>query len=148
MDFKNTVLVMTSNIGSHALIDEKLSEAKKHEAVMETLRKSFRPEFLNRIDETVIFNSLGQEQISGIVKIQLEEVQKRMQDKKIKLDFDPTVLSYLAKKGYDPIYGARPLKRVIQNDILNPLAKEIISGKVKSGDQVKISADDLRVHFS
>ncbi|HEX7672982.1 MAG TPA: ATP-dependent chaperone ClpB [Bdellovibrio sp.] len=147
VDFKNTVLIMTSNVGSQAILDPNMSDADRREAVTEALRKHFRPEFLNRIDETVIFNSLGENQIAGIVKVQLELVTQRLKAKKISLDFDKKAIDFLAKKGYDPIYGARPLKRVIQTELLNPLSKELISGKVKSGDTVKISADAQHLTF-
>lgn len=138
VDFKNTVLIMTSNIGSHSLIDSNLSEKEKNSAVLEALREHFRPEFLNRIDETVIFKSLGKEQIAGIVQVQIEQVQQRLKAKKINLELVNGATDYFAEKGYDPIYGARPLKRVIQNDLLNPLAKEIIAGNFKAGDTIKV----------
>jgi ATP-dependent Clp protease ATP-binding subunit ClpB len=140
VDFKNTILIMTSNIGSQAIIDTSMSEAEKQGAVLEALRAHFRPEFLNRVDEIVIFNSLGQAQINGIVRVQLEQVFERLKSKKIQLDVDETAISFIAGKGFDPIYGARPLKRVIQTDLLNPLAKEIISGQFKAGDTIKVRA--------
>jgi ATP-dependent Clp protease ATP-binding subunit ClpB len=148
VDFKNAVLIMTSNIGSQALIDTSLSEDEKQKAVMDTLRGHFRPEFLNRIDETILFKSLGQEQISGIVRVQLEQVQQRLKAKKIQLEINDDVVDYLAKKGFDPIYGARPLKRVIQTDLLNPLSKEIISGNFKAGDAIKVRNKKGTVEFS
>ncbi|MCX7978800.1 MAG: AAA family ATPase, partial [Bdellovibrionaceae bacterium] len=148
VDFKNTVLIMTSNIGSQSIIDPNLKDSDKQKAVMDALRKHFRPEFLNRIDETVIFNSLGQEQIDGIVKVQLSLVSERLKAKKITLDIDDKAVSFLARKGYDPVYGARPLKRVIQQELLNPLSKEIISGHYKAGDVVKVSAGDLHLTFA
>lgn len=114
---------------------------------MAALRENFRPEFLNRVDEVVIFNSLGEKQIAGIVKVQLELVRDRLKAKKITIDFDDKAIEMLAKKGYDPIYGARPLKRAIQTELLNPLSKEIISGKVKSGDNIKVSAKDNHLTF-
>lgn len=140
VDFKNTVLIMTSNVGSQAILDPQMNEEQKKKMVTEALRNHFRPEFLNRIDETVIFNSLGEDQIAGIVKVQLNLVAQRLKAKKIVIDFDKKAVEFLAQKGYDPIYGARPLKRVIQSELLNPLSKEIISGKIKSGDTVKVSA--------
>jgi ATP-dependent Clp protease ATP-binding subunit ClpB len=140
VDFKNTVIIMTSNIGSHALVDNKLSEKEKQDAVMETLRAHFRPEFLNRIDETIIYNSLSESQLSGIVRVQLKQVEERLKAKRIQMDVQDKAVDYLAKKGFDPIYGARPLKRVIQTDLLNPLSREIIAGTVKSGDRVVVSA--------
>ncbi|WP_168196470.1 ATP-dependent chaperone ClpB [Bdellovibrio sp. NC01] len=147
VDFKNTVLIMTSNVGSQAILDPAMSDEQKREAVTEALRGHFRPEFLNRIDETIIFNSLGENQIAGIVKVQLDLVAQRLKSKRINIDFDDKAVDFLAKKGYDPIYGARPLKRVIQTELLNPLSKEIISGKVKAGDSVKVSAKDNKLTF-
>lgn len=147
VDFKNTVLIMTSNVGSQSILDPQMSDEEKRDAVQGALRDHFRPEFLNRIDEVVMFNSLGQSQIAGIVSVQLNLVAQRLRAKKIGIEFDPQAIEFLAKKGYDPIYGARPLKRVIQTELLNPLSKEIISGKVKAGDNVKVTATDLHLVF-
>ncbi|MGZ3773199.1 MAG: ATP-dependent chaperone ClpB [Pseudobdellovibrionaceae bacterium] len=147
VDFKNTVLIMTSNVGSQSILDVGMTDIEKREAVNEALREKFRPEFLNRIDEVVMFNSLGEAQIAGIVKVQLDLVAQRLKAKKIQVDFDQSAIDFLAKKGYDPIYGARPLKRVIQTELLNPLSKEIIGGKVKAGDSVHVKANDLHLVF-
>ncbi|WII73198.1 ATP-dependent chaperone ClpB [Bdellovibrio sp. 22V] len=147
VDFKNTVLIMTSNVGSQSILDSHMGEDKKRDAVMEALRERFRPEFLNRIDEIVMFHSLGEAQISGIVQVQLDLVAQRLRAKKINIDFDKSAVDLLAKKGYDPIYGARPLKRVIQTELLNPLSKEIISGKVKAGDTVKVKGNESHLIF-
>ncbi len=147
VDFKNTVMIMTSNVGSQALIEEGLSKAKREALVMEALRAHFRPEFLNRIDETVIFNPLGQEQLQEIVLVQLAQVSKRLIEKRIQLDFDKAALKWLGEKGFDPIYGARPLKRVIQNEVLNPLAKLILERKISAGDSVKISLKGQQLEF-
>lgn len=147
VDFKNTVLIMTSNVGSQSILDPHMTDEQKYQAVMDTLKEHFRPEFLNRIDETVMFKSLGEEQIAGIVKVQLDLVVKRLKAKKINLEFDDQAVHFLAKKGYDPIYGARPLKRVIQTELLNPLSKQIISGQIKAGETIKVSASDLHLTF-
>lgn len=138
VDFKNTVLIMTSNVGSQSILDPKMSAKERESAVTEALRNHFRPEFLNRIDETIIFNALGEEQIAGIVKVQLKAIDARLKAKKISLDFSEAAIDWLAKRGYDPIYGARPLKRVIQAELLNPLSKQMISGQFKSGDSLKV----------
>ncbi len=148
VDFKNTVLIMTSNIGSAAMIDPNLSEKQRHEAVYEALKKHFRPEFLNRVDETVMFKSLGEEQIRDIVQVQLQTVIERLKAKKIQMEFSEAVYKTLAVKGYDPIYGARPLKRVIQVDLLNPLSKEMISGNFKAGDSIKVDVVKNQVAFT
>jgi ATP-dependent Clp protease ATP-binding subunit ClpB len=139
VDFKNTVLIMTSNVGSQSILDPKMSVSDRETAVTEALRSHFRPEFLNRIDETIIYNALGEAQIAGIVKVQLRAVEERLKQKKIAVEFNEQAIDWLATKGYDPIYGARPLKRIIQSELLNPLSKEIISGHFKAGDLVKVS---------
>ena len=141
VDFKNAVVIMTSNIGSHAIADHSLSPAERDRAVKEALRASFRPEFLNRVDEVVTFNALGKEQIAGIVEIQLAQVRQRLLEKRIALRFEPGAVAWLAERGYDPVYGARPLKRVVQTEVLNPLAKKIIAGQLRSGDEVIVKSD-------
>lgn len=148
VDFKNTVLIMTSNLGSQALIDPNLSEDQKREAVFEVLRQTFRPEFLNRIDETILFKPLGQAQIAGIVKVQLRVVEERLRARRIQVEFSDQAIALLAQKGFDPIYGARPLKRVIQQELLNPLSKEIIAGQIRNGDRVRVEASgsDLKIN--
>ena len=148
VDFKNTVFIMTSNVGSHAIMDPDLSAKGRENAIQEAMREHFRPEFLNRIDEIVIFNRLAQEQLDDIVRIQLRHVEERLREKKISIDVERPALDLLAKKGFDPVFGARPLKRVIQAEILNPLAREIISGRVKAGSTVKIRADGEELTFS
>lgn len=147
VDFKNTVLIMTSNLGSQALIDPNLNEDQKREAVFEVLRQTFRPEFLNRIDETILFKPLGQAQIAGIVKVQLRVVEERLRARRIQVEFSDQAIALLAQKGFDPIYGARPLKRVIQQELLNPLSKEIIAGQIRNGDRVRVEAsgNDLKI---
>ncbi|MBX2987413.1 MAG: ATP-dependent chaperone ClpB [Bdellovibrionaceae bacterium] len=142
VDFKNTVLIMTSNIGSQSLLDPEMSEEAKRDAVMDALKRAFRPEFLNRIDEIVMYRSLGEGQIAGIVRVQLDQVVKRLKARKIQLEIDDKAVKWLAKKGFDPVYGARPLKRVIQTDLLNPLSKDIIAGTIKSGDTVVVKGGD------
>jgi ATP-dependent Clp protease ATP-binding subunit ClpB len=147
VDFKNTVFIMTSNVGSQAIMDSKMKEAEKEKAVKDTLKEFFRPEFLNRIDEIIMFKSLGEEQLAGIVRVQLDVVANRLKAKKIQLEFSDKAVQFLAKKGFDPIYGARPLKRVIQSDLLNPLAKEMIQGTIRSGDQLLVETTDLGLMF-
>lgn len=145
VDFKNTVLIMTSNIGSQSILEVGMSEEHKREAVLAALKERFRPEFLNRIDEIVMFKSLGVEQINGIVQVQLEAVIKRLKAKRINLSFSEDAVQFLAKRGYDPIYGARPLKRVIQTELLNPLSKALIAGQVKSGDSITVKLEDQKL---
>ncbi len=147
VDFKNTVLVMTSNAGSTFLIDPTLNADEREAQAHEALKTLFRPEFLNRVDEIVIFKSLDEKQIADIVSVQIQHIEKRLGEKKIKLQFDQNVLKYLAHKGYDPLYGARPLKRVIQRELLNPLAKMMISHQVQPNQTVQVRADDLHLQL-
>jgi ATP-dependent Clp protease ATP-binding subunit ClpB len=147
VDFRNTVFVMTSNIGSTLIADPQLKDDQKEIRVRDTLKQHFRPEFLNRIDEIILYKSLGQDQMSGIVRVQLEEVAQRLKTKRIQLEFSKEVLTWLSERGFDPVYGARPLKRVIQKDLLNPLAKEMLSGKVRSGDRVSVKVAEGGIKF-
>ncbi len=150
VDFKNTIIIMTSNLGSELILeadtDEKLRAARPQ--IDALLKASFKPEFLNRIDETVMFARLDKSCIGGIVKNQLERVAKRLEDRRIKLAFDQSALDFLAEKGYDPAFGARPVKRAIQTYVENPLAKEILAGKFTEGSQVTASAADGQIKFS
>ncbi len=144
VDFRNTLIIMTSNLGSEHLIkrdeleDEELAKAK----VMEVVRSSFRPEFVNRIDEIIIFHRLKPEQMSAIVEIQLQLLKQLLRDRKIEIEFDALALDWLAHNGYDPAYGARPLKRTIQKNVQDQLAELLLSGEIKDGDAVQISADE------
>ena len=147
VNFKNTVLIMTSNISSVVPSDSSLSAAKKQECTIKDLQQYFRPEFLNRIDEIILFNNLSQEHIAKIVDIQIQDVEKRLKEKNIQLNLDQKAVNYLAQKGFDPDYGARPLKRVIQSELLNPLASRIISRELKEGTTVKVTANDLSLEF-
>ncbi|MEY4616877.1 MAG: ATP-dependent chaperone ClpB, partial [Pseudomonadota bacterium] len=128
--------------------DPQLSESEKAKAVQDTLRGHFRPEFLNRIDEIINFKPLGKEQIKGIVKIQLDAVVDRLKGRKINLVFEDNAIDDLCEKGFDPQFGARPLKRVIQAEVLNPLSKELISGHFKAGDTVRVSYDSKGLKLS
>ncbi|MCL2602495.1 MAG: AAA family ATPase, partial [Treponema sp.] len=135
VDFKNVIIIMTSNLGSELILQAKKLETIR-EPLMELLKQSFRPEFLNRIDETVIFNRLGKDEIGKIVDIQLARLCARLAERKIELKLTKAAKELLAERGYDPLFGARPLKRAIQADLENPLAKSIIAGTVKEGDMV------------
>ncbi|GHV92021.1 chaperone protein ClpB [Spirochaetia bacterium] len=135
VDFKNVIIIMTSNLGSDLILEARKPEAIK-DALMELLKQSFRPEFLNRIDETVIFNRLGRDEIGKIVEIQIARLISRLEDRKIDLKLSKAAKEFLAERGYDPLFGARPLKRTIQGELENPLAKLIIAGKIKEGDTV------------
>jgi ATP-dependent Clp protease ATP-binding subunit ClpB len=137
VDFKNVIVIMTSNLGSDLILEAKKPEAIR-DSLMDLLKQSFKPEFLNRIDETVIFNRLGKDEISKIVDIQLERLKARLAERKIDLKVNKAAKDLLAERGYDPLFGARPLKRTIQGDLENPLAKAIIAGKIKEGDVVTV----------
>ncbi|MBV8087703.1 MAG: ATP-dependent chaperone ClpB [Chloroflexi bacterium] len=149
VDFKNTVLIMTSNVGS-TYIQELggQNDALMRDRVMDALRSQFRPEFLNRIDETIIFRSLGREQIGAIIDIQLGLVVKRLQERKIQLHLSDKAKALLAEEGYDPVFGARPLKRTIQKRILDPLAMKVLEGAFSEGDTVVVDVHDGAVTFT
>ena len=168
VDFKNTVIVMTSNLGSTAIQDiaqnksfdsisfageSSESDVNEHrysamkDAVMEVVTGHFRPEFINRIDEAVVFHPLGQSQIQGIAGIQLKILAKRLREKDLKLELKQDVMNKISAAGFDPVYGARPLKRAIQTLIENPLAQEILTGKFVSGDTISIGLDGGKVVF-
>ncbi|HEY2875688.1 MAG TPA: AAA family ATPase, partial [Reyranella sp.] len=144
VDFKNTLIVLTSNLGSAHLAALKDGESADtvREAVMEEVRRAFRPEFLNRLDEVLLFSRLSRANMSDIVEIQLGRLRKLLADRKIALKFDSTALQWLANRGYDPVYGARPLKRVIQRSLQNPLATQLLEGKVRDGDTVEIGVQN------
>jgi len=146
VDFKNTVIIMTSNIGSRWI--EELSDREKiRQKIREALRSHFRPEFLNRIDEIIVFNRLTQEDIKKIVDIQMGLVQKRLSEKKIEIFLTPKAKEFLAERGYDPVFGARPLKRIIQREVLDPLAMKILEGEFQEGDRIKVDFPDGKVIF-
>ncbi|HQA31118.1 MAG TPA: AAA family ATPase, partial [Propioniciclava tarda] len=136
VDFKNTILILTSNLGSQYLADPKLDEATKREAVMEVVRKSFRPEFLNRLDEIVLFEPLTMTDLTHIVDIQLGRLNKRLADRRITLHVSDAGKEWLAMAGFDPVYGARPLKRLVQSSIEDALARGLLSGEIHDGDAV------------
>jgi ATP-dependent Clp protease ATP-binding subunit ClpB len=144
VDFKNTVIIMTSNIGSREIQDRENDEKVMRSRVMEQMRNSFKPEFLNRIDDVIIFRRLGLEQLKQIIKIQLESLKRTLEERKIKLVLDPSAEELLAQEGFDPIYGARPLKRAIQSLIQNPLALKLLSGEINAHDTIAVKADQAR----
>jgi ATP-dependent Clp protease ATP-binding subunit ClpB len=139
VDFRNTIIIMTSNIGSNWIQEEKDHEEIK-KRIQEALRAHFRPEFLNRIDEVVIFKRLSDKQLSKIVDIQLSQVAKRLEEKKIRLELSESAKVAVAKEGYDPVFGARPLKRALQRLIVDPLARKVIAGDIREGSTVKIDS--------
>ena len=149
MDFKNTIVIMTSNIGSQHIIDlGPGQESVIRQRVTEALRAHFRPEFLNRIDDVVIFQQLTLEQLSRIVDMQLDRVRSRLAERKIDLQVTPAAMEYLANEGFDPVYGARPLKRVIQNRVLDRLAVEMLDGTIRDGDTAVVDLENGKITIS
>jgi ATP-dependent Clp protease ATP-binding subunit ClpB len=143
VDFRNTVLIMTSNVGSDLIQEMARRESRQDkDALMDVLRKTFRPEFLNRIDEIVTFRALGIEDLQPIVDIQLRDLQKRLSERKIVLELTDEARKTLAERGYDPVFGARPLKRTIQRMIENPLAVQVLAGSFREGDHVVVDTTD------
>jgi ATP-dependent Clp protease ATP-binding subunit ClpB len=142
VDFRNALLIMTSNVGSNALFE--LSGANPEKArkeALEALRAAFRPEFLNRVDDIVMFNPLGREQLEKIVDMQLASVSKRLADRQVQIELTPSARSLVLAEGYDPAYGARPLRRTVQRLVQDPLAREILEGRVLPGDVIRVDAD-------
>lgn len=135
VDFRNVIIIMTSNLGSDLILDAS-SVQEVEPKIKELLKASFRPEFLNRIDEVITFNRLGENQILSILDIQFKKVEERLKERRLFLEITPEVKRYIAKVGYDPLYGARPLKRAVQNELENPLAKEVLSGRFIEGDSI------------
>ncbi len=159
VDFRNTVVIMTSNIGSshiQEILEERtkrpahwsVNETELKEKVMEDLKKFFRPEFLNRIDETIIFNPLSEELLRQIVEIQINRMKKYLHEKRLDITLTDSAKEYIAKAGYDPVYGARPLKRAIQKEILNPLALKLLDGTFKEGDMVEVDFANNKLVFN
>ena len=149
VDFKNTIIIMTSNVGSQWIQELGARDRQEMEArVTEALRSTFKPEFLNRIDEIIIFHGLGPEQIDVIVDIQLERLRRRLAERRIELDLDASARRLLARRGYDPVYGARPLKRAIQQLVENPLALDLLKGRFPEGVRVRAEADGDRIVFA
>jgi ATP-dependent Clp protease ATP-binding subunit ClpB len=145
VDFKNVVVIMTSNVGSRYLqdnlVENEISESAR-ESVMADLRDHFRPEFLNRIDDTVLFKPLSLEEITEIVDLLLIGLNKRLEDRKVTIDFTPSAKKWIGEKGYDPTYGARPLKRFLQKQVETQLARALVTGEVKERSVVTFSVKD------
>jgi ATP-dependent Clp protease ATP-binding subunit ClpB len=155
VNFKNTIIILTSNIGSREILEFKSENKSKQEAnsalqikMNEILKESFKPEFLNRIDNIIIFNKLEQEQILKIAEIQFKQLKNRLKKQEIDVEITDSALKYIAKQGYDPDFGARPLKRLIQEEIENPMAIQIIEGKIKEGSKVKVDSDKNGIKLS
>jgi ATP-dependent Clp protease ATP-binding subunit ClpB len=151
VDFKNTIIIMTSNIGSQLILEMRGADEgtyqRMRQQVLEALRRQFRPEFLNRVDEIVVFRALTEAELAKIVDIQLEGLRRRLAERRITLEIAEPARAYLARVGYDPVYGARPLKRVIQREVETPIARLIVAGKVRDGATIRVDAtgDGLRI---
>jgi ATP-dependent Clp protease ATP-binding subunit ClpB len=148
IDFKNTILIMTSNIGSNRILDYSgqsgVDYAVMRATVLDELRRSFRPEFLNRVDEIVVFKALTEEQLEQIVEIQFDRLRARLADRRIELDISASARRHLVKVGYDPVYGARPLKRAVQRELETPLGRRILGGEIRDGQHVLVEYDESR----
>jgi ATP-dependent Clp protease ATP-binding subunit ClpB len=144
VDFRNTIIILTSNIGAEYLVNQKEGEDTDavRDLVMAEVRAKFRPEFLNRLDDIILFHRLQRAEMGKIVDIQIARLQKLLAERKITIDLDDKARTWLANRGYDPAYGARPLKRVIQRHVQDPLAEQILAGRVKDGDTVRLSVRD------
>jgi ATP-dependent Clp protease ATP-binding subunit ClpB len=147
VDFKNTVLIMTSNLGSREIQAAEGDEKQVREAVLQELRLHFKPEFLNRVDDVVIFHQLSQEQIGHIIDVQLERLRAMLAERNLTLVLEPSAKELLMREGYDPSYGARPLKRAIQSYIQNPLAVKLLQGEILPGQTVRVSAKGDTMEF-
>jgi ATP-dependent Clp protease ATP-binding subunit ClpB len=154
VDFRNTLIIMTSNLGSEFLASAVSDEAAEdidveaaRPMVMDVVRRHFRPEFLNRIDEIILFKRLSRENMDSIVTIQLERVEKLLADRRITIALDPAALHWLGERGYDPVYGARPLKRVIQKELVDPIARRLLAGEFADGAVINVAggAEGLQI---
>src|SRR5699024_4173648 len=141
VDFRNVILVMTSNLGSQFLTDPTLEGEARRESVMGVVRQSFKPEFLNRLDEIVVFDALSRDELGHIVELQVRELATRLADRRIELEVTEAARAWLAEKGYDPAYGARPLRRLVQKEIGDRLATALLAGDVRDGTAVTVDVD-------
>ncbi|WP_431868432.1 ATP-dependent chaperone ClpB [Nocardiopsis eucommiae] len=142
VDFRNTILILTSNLGSPFLVDQSLEEATRRERVMDVVRATFKPEFLNRLDDVIMFDALSTEDLTRIVDLQVDKLARRLADRQLTLSVTPAAREWLALTGYDPNYGARPLRRLVQSSIGDPLARELLSGELTEGDTIRVDVDD------
>ena len=151
VDFKNTVLIMTSNLGSREIqsaAENPHADRDIKKEVLQVLRDHFKPEFLNRIDDIVVFRQLDRDQIARIIDVQLEKLRRNLEDRGITIELDETARDLLVQEGYDPVYGARPLKRAIQSLVQNPLAVSLLKGDIAAGQTVRVSAENGEMRFT
>ncbi|MFC7326326.1 ATP-dependent chaperone ClpB [Marinactinospora rubrisoli] len=144
VDFRNTILILTSNLGSQYLVDPALDEATRREKVMQTVRATFKPEFLNRLDDVIVFDALSTSELTRIVDLQIDRLARRLTDRRLHLEVTPAAREWLALTGYDPVYGARPLRRLVQASIGDPLARELLAGELREGDTVLVDLDESK----
>nr|MDQ3580042.1 AAA family ATPase [Actinomycetota bacterium] len=142
VDFRNTILVLTSNLGSQAITDTTLDDRGRRDAVMAVVQRHFKPEFLNRLDDVVVFHSLATEELTAIVDIQIGRLARRLAQRRLTLEVTPSARDWLALNGFDPIYGARPLRRLVSSAIGDHLAKALLSGDIRDGDTVGVDITD------
>ncbi|SEI10999.1 MULTISPECIES: AAA family ATPase [unclassified Leifsonia] len=141
VDFRNTILVLTSNLGSQFLVDTTLNATEREEAVLQLVRQAFKPEFVNRLDDIVVFSALSQEELGEIVELGIDRLMLRLSERRLELAVTPDARAWLAERGYDPVYGARPLRRLMQREIEDRLATELLAGEVRDGDLVRVDLD-------
>ncbi|MFE4468016.1 ATP-dependent Clp protease ATP-binding subunit [Leifsonia sp. NPDC056824] len=141
VDFRNTILILTSNLGSQHLVDPTLNEMEREEAVLQMVRQAFKPEFVNRLDDIVVFSTLTQEELGEIVELNIDRLMRRLEERRLELAVTPDARRWLAERGYDPIYGARPLRRLMQREIEDRLATELLAGEIRDGDTVRVDLD-------
>ena len=147
VDFRNTILILTSNLGSQFLVDQSLDWEQKTQAVNELVRQAFKPEFINRLDDIVVFAPLTTDDLGQIVSLYVDRLARRLADRRLELAVTPDARAWLAERGYDPIYGARPLRRLMQHQIDDKLARALLAGEVRDGDTVMVDlkGDELTV---
>ncbi|MGO2112297.1 MAG: AAA family ATPase, partial [Pseudoclavibacter sp.] len=138
VDFRNVIMILTSNLGSHYLVDPLLGDDQKESAVMALVRQSFKPEFVNRLDDLVVFSALTEDELARIVQLYVARLEARLVERRLTLDVDDDSRAWLAERGYDPIYGARPLRRLMQREIDDRLARGLLAGSIRDGDTVRV----------
>ena len=142
VDFRNTILILTSNLGSQFIADPNLAESAKRDAVMSVVQSTFKPEFLNRLDDIILFDALSTDELSEIVDLQVARLGRRLSDRRLTLTVTPAAREWLALTGFDPVYGARPLRRLIQSAIGDQLARGLLAGEIADGDTVVVDLDE------
>ncbi|GAB3575785.1 ATP-dependent chaperone ClpB [Leifsonia lichenia] len=148
VDFRNAILILTSNLGSQFLVDPTLNDTEKEEAVLQMVRQAFKPEFVNRLDDIVVFSALDKEELGEIVELNIDRLMRRLQERRLELAVTPDARRWLAERGYDPIYGARPLRRLMQREIDDRLATELLSGEIRDGDLVRVDIAPAGDHLT